>query len=264
MNYICENCGKEHDGSYGKSKRFCSSHCAHSWASRTGNRRAIENGTFISNLAKSKSKSYRPPKEGGWTCRFCNSIFKTRKLLNEHKHLEHKVELSTNAKFGWAKGLTKETSKSLAKLSKTFKERLKEGKIIPSWTGKHHSEETKKKLRESTISFIRKTKNFTNPRFNPNSCTYIDKLNESKDWHLQHAKNGGEKYIDGFWLDGYDKDLNIAFEYDEPTHYEDVEANLLKDRDIQRMKYIHEKLNCRFFRYNEKKDLLYEVDFSIM
>lgn len=254
---ICENphCGKEHDGSYGTG-RFCSSFCAHSFVSRTGLQRAIKNGTFKSNLTKPK------PKEGGWFCRFCGSIFRTRKELNEHKKKDHPIEMNSSKKFGWSKGLTKETSSSIHKAVTTFKQHLKDGSVIPSWTGKHHSEESKKKLRESTITFIKITKNFTNPRFNPRACDFIDKLNESKGWHLQHGRNGGEKYVDGYWLDGYDKDLNIAFEYDEPAHYEDAKRNLLKEHDVQRMNCIHKKLNCRFFRYNEKMDFLYEVSFE--
>ena len=89
---------------------------------------------------------------------------------------------------------------------------------------------------------------------------FIDNLNTKNKWNLQHAENGGEIQITGYFLDGYDKELNIAFEYDEPKHYKDVENNILKQRDIERQKYIIEKLQCRFFRYNEKLDLLYEVN----
>jgi len=51
---------------------------------------------------------------------------------------------------------------------------------------------------------------------------------------LQHAENGGEFEVAGYYLDGYDKNLNIAFEYDEPGHYEDVINNILNKRDIER------------------------------
>jgi hypothetical protein len=87
---------------------------------------------------------------------------------------------------------------------------------------------------------------------------YIDELNKQNNWHLQHALNGGEITCGPYYLDGYDKELNIAFEYDEATHYANVKENKLKDRDEMRMKYIKEKLKCRFFRYNERLDLLYE------
>jgi len=47
-------------------------------------------------------------------------------------------------------------------------------------------------------------------------------------------------------------------EYDEPRHY-DNEGNL-KQKDIIRQNEIIQKLNCYFFRYNEKKKELYEVE----
>ena len=53
--------------------------------------------------------------------------------------------------------------------------------------------------------------------------------------------------------------MNIAFEYDERRHYKDVQSNILTDKDIKRQQYIMNKLGCRFFRYNEEIDKLYEV-----
>ena len=91
-------------------------------------------------------------------------------------------------------------------------------------------------------------------------CAYMNKLNEEKHWNLQHAENGGEILCLGYWIDGYDKDLNIAFEYDEPKHYKDKEHNILRDYDIKRMNKIKDKLHCEFWRYNEYLDLLYKVD----
>ncbi len=55
------------------------------------------------------------------------------------------------------------------------------------------------------------------------------------------------------------KKKNIVFEYDEKRHYKDDYNNILKERDIDRQNKIIKELGCRFFRYNEKIDLLYEV-----
>jgi len=75
---------------------------------------------------------------------------------------------------------------------------------------------------------------------------------------LQHALNGGEITVGPYYLDGYDKELNMAFEYDEPAHYVDVHNNILTERDKSRMQYIKEQLHCKFVRYNEQLNLLYE------
>lgn len=78
-------------------------------------------------------------------------------------------------------------------------------------------------------------------------------------WNLQHALNGGEIEIDGYWLDGYDKEKNIVFEFDEPYHYIDWKNNILREKDIDRQNYIINKLHCEFYRYNQRKDYFYKV-----
>ena len=52
---------------------------------------------------------------------------------------------------------------------------------------------------------------------------------------------------------GFDLGLNMK------TSYEDVYNNVLNQKDIKRQNKIIEVLGCRFFRYNETIDLLYEV-----
>ena len=85
--------------------------------------------------------------------------------------------------------------------------------------------------------------------YNPLACEYFDQLNNINGWKLQHARNGGEIRCNVYFIDAYDKENNVVVEYDEPYHY-DVYGNL-KERDDKRMKYILEKLRCKFFRYNE-------------
>jgi len=49
---ICENCGKEHDGSYG-SGRFCSDLCRRKWSGKCNSRiiqEKIKRGDYVSNL----------------------------------------------------------------------------------------------------------------------------------------------------------------------------------------------------------------------
>lgn len=140
-------------------------------------------------------------------------------------------------------------------------EGYKSGRIIPAWRGRKHTPEEIEKIRISTVKYFEEIKKTGGAKVSKTACAFIDKLNESKGWHLQHGMNGGEVIVGGYYLDGYDKELNIAFEYDEPAHYIDIQNNILRERDIRRMNYIHEQLNCRFFRYNESIDKLYEVSF---
>jgi predicted RNA-binding Zn-ribbon protein involved in translation (DUF1610 family) len=94
--------------------------------------------------------------------------------------------------------------------------------------------------------------------YNKNACEFIDKLNKERGWNLQHALNGGEYSIDGYSLDGYDKEKNIAFEYDEPRHY-NIDDNL-KSGDVYRQKNIINSLHpSEFWRYNERKNNMYNV-----
>jgi len=73
-----------------------------------------------------------------------------------------------------------------------------------------------------------------------------------------HGLNGGEFYVKkvGAFLDGYDKEKNIAFEYDEWWHY-DENGNLLP-KDIRRMTLVKEVLGCKFIRFNEAKNEIKE------
>ena len=110
------------------------------------------------------------------------------------------------------------------------------------------------------INYIKKVGNGKfGENFSEKGCKYIDFLNEKNGWNLIHAKNGGEKQVCGYFLDGYDEKLNIAFEYDEPKHYADVFNNILCEKDIKRQEEIIKELGCKFYRYNEKMDKLYLV-----
>lgn len=102
----------------------------------------------IYKVSRKQSNAY-----GNWICPFCKNVFRTRRLLNEHKKIcdcvnesVQKYIIDENGKrklvsgCAWNKGLTKETNtivKNVAsKLSKLYK-----GK-----PGHKHSEESKKKL----------------------------------------------------------------------------------------------------------------------
>lgn len=124
--------------------------------------------------------------------------------------------------------------------------------------GKQETAEHRAHIAEGTKRYLQKIGKSYRARFSKIACEYIDELNKKNNWNLQHALNGGEISVGPYYLDGYDKDLNIAFEYDEPAHYIDINNNILSEHDISRMQYIKEQLHCKFIRYNARLKLLYE------
>lgn len=94
------------------------------------------------------------------------------------------------------------------------------------------------------------------PNYNKNACIFIDKLNFQFGWKLKHAESGGEEMIEGFFVDGYDNEYNIVFEYDEPKHH----TLSQEKRDQLKEKIIIDKLNpTKFVRYSERYDFLYDI-----
>ena len=90
------------------------------------------------------------------------------------------------------------------------------------------------------------------PSFNEVGCQIFDKISEEKHIHIQHAMNGGEFFIKelGYWVDGYDKENNIVYEYDEKkNHYN--KYGELSERDKRREKEITIFLKCKFIRIKE-------------
>lgn len=137
------------------------------------------------------------------------------------------------------------------KYRKSMSNSLKKSKIHKE---KMASLEVKEKLRIAKLKQIKE--NGTKINFNPKACQFIDDFGKQYGYTFQHALNGGEISIAGFSLDGYDKEKNIIFEYDEPKH------NILSisKRDKIRQDILIKKLNpIMFIRYNEEYKKLYDI-----
>lgn len=87
--------------------------------------------------------------------------------------------------------------------------------------------------------------------FNPKACKVFDKIMEETGVFIQHAMNGGEYLVEGlgYWLDGYDAENNVAYEYDEKHHFI---GGKLREKDLKRQKQIEEKLHCKFIRLKDE------------
>ncbi len=132
------------------------------------------------------------------------------------------------------------------------------GKLNP-FSGKKHTEESRKKMR---IVMVNKIKTRYNNGFlanvGANESSFLENLEKARNWNgIFYGKSKTQHNIKGlgYIVDYYEPNLNIVVEYDEPRHYV---GGILKDKDVKRMREIQQFLNCKFFRYNEKKNELKE------
>jgi len=170
-------------------------------------------------------------------CPKCNGIIRYKSMENMRKAIK-KLKLC----------------RSCARLGKTLSKQTIE-KIVSKTRGQKRTEKTRERLRIATLNTLEK---LGIPKiYSIRGCDFMDKLNIKNICNLQHGRNGGEVKVCGYSVDGYDKEQNIVFEYDEKHHY-DIDGKL-KENDIRRMINIINKLQCRFFRYNERTKTLYEV-----
>ena len=224
----------------------------------------------LKNLNEARKNVKHHSSNINYVCQYCGKVVSNAGCLAIH---EKACELNPNREKcpnrngnggknkghnAWNKGLTMIQDERVLKQSVSRRKSFEEGKF--TIIGKPHTDATKRVLREKMIDYIKSVGNGNfGEHFSEKGCRYIDFLNEKNGWHLVHAKNGGEKQVCGYFLDGYDEELNIAFEYDEPKHYSDVYNNILCERDIKRQKEIISELGCKFYRYNEKIDKFYLV-----
>lgn len=258
--YKCKHCGKEFDNKYKLTGH--STYCEKN-PKRDHNIKQIA-------IARSQNQHKNLRVNKHLHCKFCDKEVSNEACLAIHEKAceknPNKVKCPNRKGNGghinghsckW-KGKNKYNDETIAKRTKTWNERYKNGEIVIK--GYPHSEETKQHLREVFVEKIKNLKNGFKCFYSKRGCEYMNKLNEERNWNLQHAENGGEIYCIGYWVDGYDKNLNIVFEYDEPAHYKDVKNNILNDKDLQRQQNIINELHCEFWRYNEAIDLLYKVN----
>lgn len=122
--------------------------------------------------------------------------------------------------------------------------------------GYKHTEEQKTKFRILRQAHLEKSFGTCSTAYNIKGCKLMDEYNKSYGYNFIHALNGGERKFIGYWVDGYDAEKNVVFEYDERKHF-DIHGNL-KKRDMERMLRIKQHLGCKFIRYNEVTETITE------
>jgi hypothetical protein len=101
---------------------------------------------------------------GTWVCDICGQVFETKHLLYKHKHeLNHFV-----VRKAWNKGHTQETDERVKIGSTKLRHRYEIGELTGSFLGRHHSSQTKQKMREKALQsnhqrVCKKTFSYTKP-----------------------------------------------------------------------------------------------------
>ena len=184
-----------------------------------------------------------------------------KEIFGEEKALKisNKISESGKGRIPYSKGKTyeeifgKEKSIELKKKNRDIQKNAstKSGKTYEEFYGYNNAIDIKSKQRLSAIKRI--IRNLEKggqmqPGYNPNGCEYFNMLMKKTNTIIQHAENGGEYYIEkiGRWIDGYDKENNIAYEFDEKRHFN--ADGSLKEKDIQREQEIKSVLKCKIIR----------------
>ena len=137
----CENCGNEHDGSYG-SGRFCSVECKNQFCGNQSLGGKIER--------RYKCEKLCSP-HGTWKCKVCGEILGTRRELAAHMENNH----STLRGVPWNKGMTKETSELVRhngeSVSKAMKNSLTKGNLMLTRRGRQNEGKCRLNSRKNCI-----------------------------------------------------------------------------------------------------------------
>ena len=102
------------------------------------------------------------------TCKYCKKKYKNDNSLRNHERLcrsnpnrqtpnieKHYNKANIPKHPAWNKGLTKETDERLKIKSEKLHDRFVKGEIKQFFEGKHHTEETKKRLSEKQKKFLK-------------------------------------------------------------------------------------------------------------
>lgn len=175
-----------------------------------------------------------------------NSI-KTRR----ERYIEPWNKGKKGLQVAWNKGLSKEDNHIMAQmaesLSETKKKDEKNKKRMAKISRKYWSKEENRikqseRIRIATIKKIedRLENGFQiQPNYNPNAIPIIEEYGKKHGFNFQHAENGGEVNIGGYFPDGLDEKRKTIIEIDEKYHF-NKDGNL-KKKDIKRQKFLENK-----------------------
>ncbi len=172
------------------------------------------------------------------------------KQTKEHKERVIRVR----RKNGWWKNPDDTKKKmSFAHKGKSMSEEAKLN-MSKSQIGKKLPEETILKMRISRFNYIKNVTGAIHPNIGKYEKQILDEVQNTIGFSIKRAF-----YINGYFLDGYCQELNLAIEIDEEYHYNEKQ----KHKDIEKQNSIMKSLNCNFLRIrvkefikNEKIDII--------
>lgn len=182
------------------------------------------------------------------------SLIGNKRMLGKYHKIDTKQKISSSLKGKMCGVKNPMFGKIGPNKGKSLSQEIKK-KIAMSKTGKKASLETKRKFKELYLKRKLKSGNLYFPCYNEIACLYFDWLNKWMGWKGKFATNGGEFRVGNYFVDYYEPFLNLVIEYDEKHHFKNGK---LKEKDLIRMNFIKESLQCKFFRYNECNNTLQE------
>lgn len=270
--FICENCGCEHNGSYG-SGRFCSDHCRRIYCGK-------QTKIHICNFKMtSEERSKDLLDKITFKCKYCHKTFtmtKSEKLChikwcdknpnkNEYfKHLNnlHKENMGQSA---WNKGLTSETNKIIKKRGELIHQKYLNGELIPYFLGKKHTKNTKEKLSIIRSKELENNTNYKHIKLFPLKNINGDEYKCQGTWEYNVAKKLNELGI--LWIrnnkinyiqEGIKRIYNPDFYLPNTDEYIEVKGFFFKT-NIEKMNLVnqqHKDKNIIFIDAKYYKDFI--------
>lgn len=209
-------------------------------------------------------------KSGKWCCSKSPNSCPVNKEKNRQglkkAHKDGKMRTDQfDGKRGWRKGLTKETDERIVKGAQTYVDRLQNGEIVSTWTGKCLSKEHREAISKGRIKNLKDSSNFgfVKTKYYTIYCPYIENyVNVQGSWEYKYASYLNEKNIK--WIHSrkyiltYFNEIERRYFPDfylpELDEYHEVKGWFM-DSDKEKMKYVIKCNKNKRIRILQKKQL---------
>lgn len=183
-------------------------------------------------------------------CRSCTLKQRKRKTSTYEK-----IGRKLKGKIPWNKGISHKAETRI-KLSKTWWKKghrpanadSRKGKTFEQIYGTVRGQKMREQKRKRALAGV--LQGTFRPNYSIVGCNFLNLIAKETGTNIQHALNKGEFLVPGtnYFVDGYDSQNNIVYEWDESFHY--LPNGSLRNIDQKRQQIIEEKLNCLVIRIN--------------